>query len=185
MPTGRVGSSPLTRGKLVSSGGARGSPRLIPAHAGKTSIAWARRSTTTGSSPLTRGKHDPVRTLARRLRLIPAHAGKTGSRFQAPRTTTAHPRSRGENENGVLAGVTSVGSSPLTRGKLSSPPAWGARFGLIPAHAGKTFGLDGSDAHAWAHPRSRGENLIGGCLIAPGQGSSPLTRGKRPGLPLG
>ena len=51
--------------------------------------------------------------------------------------------------------------------------------GLIPAHAGKT-GL----GRVWfindgAHPRSRGENDVGRCVLLPGRGSSPLTRGKR------
>ena len=51
--------------------------------------------------------------------------------------------------------------------------------GLIPTHAGKTGGVESLLAGVGAHPHSRGENLNGGCLIAPGQGSSPLTRGKQ------
>ena len=51
--------------------------------------------------------------------------------------------------------------------------------GLIPAHAGKTAAAAAARTASAAHPRSRGENLIAGCLVAPGQGSSPLTRGKR------
>ena len=51
-------------------------------------------------------------------------------------------------------------------------------FGLIPAHAGKTWDLRVGGETDWAHPRSRGENgEIGGGLGAH-QGSSPLTRGK-------
>ena len=51
------------------------------------------------------------------------------------------------------------GSSPLTRGKRVAPPAPPVGPGLIPAHAGKTV-LDNAEYFtAWAHPRSRGENL--------------------------
>ena len=91
------GSSPLTRGKptwLTSWSGSRG---LIPAHAGKTSIAMQReggdgahprsRGENTirhdgdeqvrGSSPLTRGKQGREACGTEVSRLIPAHAGKT------------------------------------------------------------------------------------------------------------
>ena len=112
-----LGSSPLTRGKLIWS--VMGFPfvGLIPAHAGKTDRrsrpAWAARThprsrgensvacalarSPSGSSPLTRGK------LARALccvcthRLIPAHAGKTSPRAMLCVYPSAHPRSRGEN----------------------------------------------------------------------------------------
>ena len=78
------GSSPLTRGKRVSGSGSVSSPRLIPAHAGKTPDcavhpvrSWAHprsrgenlsrdahSSEPTGSSPLTRGKLWPGWLLA-------------------------------------------------------------------------------------------------------------------------
>ena len=51
-----------------------------------------------------------------------------------------------------------MGSSPLTRGKLPPPRRHGVPRGLIPAHAGKTWG-------------------VCGCVSECG-GSSPLTRGK-------
>ena len=93
----RTGSSPLTRGKPADLRQQEKAARLIPAHAGKTSIRSCHsiRSTAhprsrgenaqaahrafrrAGSSPLTRGKHtgrvDPERLTG----LIPAHAGKT------------------------------------------------------------------------------------------------------------
>ena len=93
----RVGSSPLTRGKLRQLIQRLYERRLIPAHAGKTpssttasgvgrahprsrgenASSTERTSSAEGSSPLTRGKlpvpPDPVPD----QRLIPAHAGKT------------------------------------------------------------------------------------------------------------
>ena len=54
----------------------------------------------------------------------------------------------------------------------------GTRAGLIPAHAGKTLGGAHERASVRAHPRSRGENSIGGLGGGDRLGSSPLTRGK-------
>ena len=55
--------------------------------------------------------------------------------------------------------------------------------GLIPAHAGKTRTASRAECHSEAHPRSRGENLgHERHRVLPG-GSSPLTRGKRRGIP--
>ena len=71
------GSSPLTRGKRIDLLPPVHSPRLIPAHAGKTLRARIR-----------------VPVLPR---LIPAHAGKTGVVGPSLGVGTAHPRSRGEN----------------------------------------------------------------------------------------
>ena len=73
------------------------------------------------------------------------------------------------------------GSSPLTRGKLSSIGGYIRRVGLIPAHAGKTPLWEPISATHQAHPRSRGENLIKARQERVDRGSSPLTRGKRSG----
>ena len=72
------------------------------------------------------------------------------------------------------------GSSPLTRGKLATLFLAVAPIGLIPAHAGKTASQLPPSRDTWAHPRSRGENLIGVAADLSAQGSSPLTRGKQP-----
>ena len=161
------GSSPLTRGKLHHPDSILFMSRLIPAHAGKTTIPRKMVSNDSGSSPLTRGKlhQRPVR--ARPSRLIPAHAGKTLRQLIQGLHQRAHPRSRGENLIPLDVELESGGSSPLTRGK----PGVALRAALpVPAH-----------------PRSRGENtaiLNGSAAI---DGSSPLTRGKhrRQGTPLG
>ena len=74
----------------------------------------------------------------------------------------------------VIAG----GSSPLTRGKLKGAGEAALDGGLIPAHAGKTSSLSASRSRPWAHPRSRGENVVLENRFGMGEGSSPLTRGK-------
>ena len=113
-----------------------------------------------GSSPLTRGKHR--RSLGR------------------SRTPVAHPRSRGENGRPVHEAHGRPGSSPLTRGKRFR--VHGRRRGhrLIPAHAGKTLSRANSSSSLRAHPRSRGENMVSDGKVSLEDGSSPLTRGKRP-----
>ena len=112
--------------------------RLIPAHAGKTvhhlgrdqryeahprslgenTMVRTEASAEFGSSPLTRGKLDDNRHHLALLGLIPAHAGKTVFEGHWQASSSAHPRSRGENIRGIRLPVTDRGSSPLTRGKL-------------------------------------------------------------------
>ena len=136
------GSSPLTRGKRPRYADQAVRPRLIPAHAGKTTNPDAPVTPETahprsrgenvdalhpfhqlgGSSPLTRGKPRRDRRDPDPRRLIPAHAGKTAGELGAGIVGAAHPRSRGENiERSCRAGRLR-GSSPLTRGKLSGRP---------------------------------------------------------------
>ena len=134
-----AGSSPLTRGKRIERREVVVRLGLIPAHAGKTTIANEllsaagahprsrgenpsrrfSRLSPAGSSPLTRGKpYQALRTQSNKG-LIPAHAGKTSRAGRKADTRRAHPRSRGENPlfEGIGSGL--AGSSPLTRGKLS------------------------------------------------------------------
>ena len=70
----------------------------------------------------------------------------------------AHPRSRGENEPGRVIDGRQLGSSPLTRGKLTAIAVASQEVRLIPAHAGKTC-----QGRRWSFQFA---------------GSSPLTRGK-------
>ena len=155
-----VGSSPLTRGKRQERVTAPRLDGLIPAHAGKTEIGCGVAFAACGSSPLTRGKRQQAGKTLDVLGLIPAHAGKTrfgdASRdgcWAHPRSRGenrrvgrphqprgAHPRSRGENIQAAVSVVVEWGSSPLTRGKRTFPGRERAGQGLIPAHAGKTWG---------------------------------------------
>ena len=193
------GSSPLTRGKLILPGDAEAELGLIPAHAGKTVVLRQlsgvsaahprsrgenaslalRGNAYWGSSPLTRGKPRHHRQNAHQRGLIPAHAGKTADITCIIASTTAHPRSRGENRRRPDKVPPAKGSSPLTRGKLNATPVYGDARGLIPAHAGKTPRAQTQTVPCRAHPRSRGENGPSRRQSCRRQGSSPLTRGKR------
>ena len=155
---GTAGSSPLTRGKRSQGERSARVVGLIPAHAGKTSLACSSTppqrahprsrgensetvessSPGPGSSPLTRGKRGSCRCLRRCWRLIPAHAGKTSGGRAARPPWPAHPRSRGENSLTETAQQIDWGSSPLTRGKRHPGVLARAPARLIPAHAGKT-----------------------------------------------
>ena len=112
----------------------------------------------TGSSPLTRGKQTHAVSTNRRMGLIPAHAGKTLWFAVDGMLIGAHPRSRGENFHVFDVVPATVGSSPLTRGKLAHGASRVFLERLIPAHAGKTETHLLSAIQARAHPRSRGEN---------------------------
>ena len=180
-PTGatlREGSSPLTRGKLVTATISILKLRLIPAHAGTTvsvrgggwvagahprsrgenfPASWSM-LVPPGSSPLTRGKLTGTFAVREPVGLIPAHAGKTPCARRPRASRRAHPRSRGENTIAFDREKAARGSSPLTRGKPCEGLGTDLSRGLIPAHAGKTcaFRLWGPSPRA--HPRSRGEN---------------------------
>ena len=193
-----TGSSPLTRGKPERRGHHAAQEGLIPAHAGKThhrqrrhGLPWAHPrsrgenalmgmiySPEDGSSPLTRGKRGALRGHQPGSRLIPAHAGKTPATGRRSFRLRAHPRSRGENTGDIENAVKDAGSSPLTRGKHSHGHSVAIRWGLIPAHAGKTDRLEVAGQKFKAHPRSRGENSRIRILQGVPSGSSPLTRGK-------
>ena len=173
-----VGSSPLTRGKLISMILFSLVIGLIPAHAGKTagrtcppaSPAAHPRSRgenllrlpvglrAAGSSPLTRGKRAGVRSPIYFHRLIPAHAGKTRIEARPYQRVAAHPRSRGENHHSCVDRRAHAGSSPLTRGKHDQSASTVGEIRLIPAHAGKTRPCSPPSTTEAAHPRSRGEN---------------------------
>ena len=176
-----------------------GGARLIPAHAGKTTL-WSTpgrcagahprsrgenrggaqvETRAAGSSPLTRGKLQHGRVGHDGGGLIPAHAGKTAVLDADREELGAHPRSRGENGRGIRRCRRGVGSSPLTRGKPSVKGAKAVMAGLIPAHAGKTVETLPVLRVSPAHPRSRGENHVELRAYFSARGSSPLTRGKR------
>ena len=151
------GSSPLTWGKLTQAVQLLPTPGLIPAHVGKTPLPQPRagtsrahprsrgenstshpvRSVLVGSSPLTRGKCRFIGIASIKWGLIPAHAGKMGGVVSRSRMRWAHPRSRGENRRRLARRLSPMGSSPLTRGKFPRAASAFARYGLIPAHAGK------------------------------------------------
>ena len=175
----RWGLIPAHAGKTPRTARSCAGSRAHPRSRGENCVESPRQMTVKGSSPLTRGK----RFFRARLRvlsgLIPAHAGKTSVALTQFKLSGAHPRSRGENAEGSTHCAVARGSSPLTRGKRKGLCRRRDQERLIPAHAGKTRRPRRRGKFRWAHPRSRGENLLMPAHMPSMKGSSPLTRGKR------
>ena len=73
--------------------------------------------------------------------------------------------------------VDGPGSSPHTRGALSTFPPLAGEPGIIPAYAGSTLYSHFGSKGIWDHPRIRGEHVILLTLPWRRRGSSPHTRG--------
>ena len=136
-PPANAGSSPRVRGtRPMASTGLRRS-RFIPACAGNSSSAAAKRTNLAGSSPRVRGTRAEVEDAPAALRFIPACAGNSPS-------------------SGACTS-TGAGSSPRVRGTLW-PPARRRTLGrFIPACAGNSRRTAGSTAPRPVHPRVCGE----------------------------
>ena len=191
------GSSPLARGTRVHRLHNVAAFRLIPARAGNTCSSGVRlfqysahpRSrgehktprpglgARFGSSPLARGTRNHVHERPALHRLIPARAGNTLVTSPSPRSTAAHPRSRGEHQMPALVQLKAVGSSPLARGTLGKVPQRCLLGRLIPARAGNTLLVIPRQITGAAHPRSRGEHYSELSSPQSEHGSSPLARG--------
>ncbi|EEH65603.1 hypothetical protein HMPREF0058_1573 [Actinomyces urogenitalis DSM 15434] len=175
-----------------------GGARLIPAHAGSTSDhrvkgehfgahprsrgvdikVLSNKSAFEGSSPLTRGRRLLRGRSGQGCGLIPAHAGSTSPLPRGQFFSWAHPRSRGVDWYSVDGLRKARGSSPLTRGRLSTARIMSMVGRLIPAHAGSTCHCLGDGPSSGAHPRSRGVDLAAISQQRKNRGSSPLTRGR-------
>ena len=77
-----------------------------------------------------------------------------------------------------------AGSSPLTRGTLAVGEREHGRVGIIPAYAGNTRYYERPACRCGDHPRLRGEHSLESATMPYTPGSSPLTRGTPPRLPL-
>ena len=75
--------------------------------------------------------------------------------------------------------VDGPGSSPHTRGALSTFPPLAGEPGIIPAYAGSTLYSHFGSKGIWDHPRIRGEHPGHADRPASTGGSSPHTRGAR------
>jgi len=150
-------------------------PRVRGEHAGRCEI----RATERGSSPRARGTHGgrPVHVPLRRL--IPACAGNTSPRTRAARSTSAHPRVRGEHYVVIWPGQTHDGSSPRARGTQRQPRRGRDVDRLIPACAGNTTLTPSIASGTAAHPRVRGEHYPDDFQRILDWGSSPRARGTR------
>ncbi len=152
------GSSPRMRGKLGVH--VRGGlvARIIPAHAGQTSIISRESSIVSdhpracganllvvwvsahscGSSPRMRGKRRCESCRKYAIRIIPAHAGQTRCQRERCRSHPDHPRACGANPLCRCSRARNCGSSPRMRGKQLRRELHKVARRIIPAHAGQT-----------------------------------------------
>ena len=138
-----------------------------------------------GSSPRTRGTLQRPPRVAHLRRFIPAHAGNTPVALAEKRTSTVHPRARGEHCQLAFGSTYTPGSSPRTRGTLRRPAGGRAEERFIPAHAGNTRSGRFAGRATAVHPRARGEHGSRRRRRRRTPGSSPRTRGTpcRPAWP--
>ena len=134
-----------------------------------------------------RGKQAVKLRDVRHAGITPAHAGKTCSVTPLRCGERDHPRACGENRaSGAESGMR-TGSPPRMRGKRLVLPRWRRRYGITPAHAGKTKQVD-RFAHCFRdHPRACGENFQRAESEKARLGSPPRMRGKQfsnPSCPL-
>ena len=199
LATSLPGSSPHTRGTRLDQSLRRSLRRFIPAYAGNARRARSGQDRCAvhprirgerhpdkvnglvldGSSPHTRGTLTHNTPGLRPRRFIPAYAGNARHPATGPRERSVHPRIRGERADTLTIQRKAFGSSPHTRGTLSTgyPQALKPRF--IPAYAGNACAI----RRAWpwhaVHPRIRGERMAKATGGNDPAGSSPHTRGTR------
>ena len=133
-----LGSSPLTRGILLSCNQFMVDNRFIPAHAGNTSCIMYLSICQPGSPPLTRGIRAILYMSFILMRFTPAHAGNTYSAMIKKEAQWVHPRSRGEYIRYPCPAAWIRGSPPLTRGIRQSLAYTVPACRFTPAHAGNT-----------------------------------------------
>ena len=152
------GSSPHTRGALVSSNSGISRFRIIPAYAGSTRGSSTRADgwrdhprirgehqhlrvpaqLEHGSSPHTRGALQALEARNQDIGIIPAYAGSTTSSPPPAHGHGDHPRIRGEHPDAERHQPKGNGSSPHTRGAHQERFQHGQRWRIIPAYAGST-----------------------------------------------
>ena len=130
-----------------------------------------------GSSPRMRGALPRVGSYVCRLRIIPADAGSTKMGWISLSEEQDHPRGCGEHVADAAELTASAGSSPRMRG-ARFPAYIGQRFQrIIPADAGSTQAVKGSEPGTRDHPRGCGEHSRWARWHSVPKGSSPRMRG--------
>ena len=108
-----------------------------------------------------RGKDTGSTINNRHQRITPAHAGKSRPVSLKLLGGQDHPRACGEKSLTFNSAAISAGSPPRMRGEAQKAEEADERFGITPAHAGRSV----SRMPAWPcckdHPRACGEKCLG------------------------
>ena len=130
--------------------------RIRGEHAGTT----VPKMTDMGSSPHSRGTLAVYCDRFHVAGIIPAFAGNTIHPVCSCCFTRDHPRIRGEHQCFLYGFVPVLGSSPHSRGTLSTASSIVVMIGIIPAFAGNTRTAERGRTAQWDHPRIRGEHGV-------------------------
>ena len=131
------GSSPHTRGLLISERTRVNPERCIPACAGvylKDSLVSF---IIAGTSPHARGRHIQSFIAIFLHGFIPAYAGSTYQLGQRALLFEVHPRIRGVDDTWYYLVLVDWGASPHARGRRSCKCFYALSIGFIPAQAGR------------------------------------------------
>ena len=154
----RVGITPAHAGKTSTKCFTTSACRDHPRACGENSFQLCKHLQQPGSPPRMRGKQAVKLRDVRHAGITPAHAGKTCSVTPLRCGERDHPRACGENRaSGAESGMR-TGSPPRMRGKRLVLPRWRRRYGITPAHAGKTQTHINANVFSGDHPRACGEN---------------------------
>ena len=171
------GIIPACAGKPRRRRRGRGTRRDYPRVCGEAGGLCSRTSPAYGLSPRVRGSHAGRHAGRHRGGIIPACAGKP----RASRTRSApswdYPRVCGEAFGAPALVHRFWGLSPRVRGSRVEQLAGQAREGIIPACAGKPYGIMRPVSILGDYPRVCGEAIHGDCLTELPQGLSPRVRG--------
>ena len=173
------GSSPRMRGTLPFPSEASNRSRIIPAHAGNT-LSASTAFRTRRHHPRACGEHDrEVEHVAAAKGSSPRMRGTLVGSKTPHCPSGDHPRACGEHRQYGREPLPCQGSSPRMRGTRSGRHRRPDRRGIIPAHAGNTFGHRTAPTVHGDHPRACGEHHITVQTVMPESGSSPRMRGTR------
>ena len=191
------GSSPRMRGTQSRCRPCMRRTGIIPAYAGNTRPALARRSIARdhprvcgehgqnaqgterqgGSSPHMRGTLCRCGLSTRRIGIIPAYAGNTCVVSTLACPSRDHPRICGEHYKHRGSITPNPGSSPHMRGTRDAMARLGSDSGIIPAYAGNTVPVALLHVVPEDHPRICGEHPCNRSKYSFCAGSSPHMRG--------
>ena len=194
-----MGPSPRVRGNPSFSSTKTSAARSIPACAGKPSPRRGRSPAGrvhprvcgetvscahdhvpgTGPSPRVRGNRRRGRRSSSRAGSIPACAGKPAAATRPVTAWRVHPRVCGETSARDRQPDPRPGPSPRVRGNLLHQLAGHARWGSIPACAGKPGRSAIRGAGTGVHPRVCGETCHSSARTEVTPGPSPRVRGNQ------
>ncbi len=130
-----------------------------------------------GRSPRVRGRLALTRAGLIARGKIPARAGTTATTLASHPPNSEDPRACGDDGRGPAVVTRAAGRSPRVRGRRGSLASPAARWGKIPARAGRTPQTPASIGCRAEDPRACGEDIGIGLGELPVQGRSPRVRG--------